>query len=152
MGRRIRWLGVVLILCFSLVMFQLVNVQFRQANALNDQAHNPRVIALKYTQTRGDVLAADGTILAQSTKTNNGLYKYQRSYPTKELFAQIVGYDSYIYGLSEGGAAVRPVPHAAQGVGQDHRPALEPAIGRRRRHADRVAVTAAARAAAAGGA
>lgn len=100
MGRRIRWLGVILILCFGLVLVQLVNVQFRQANALNSASANPRQVALKYSQTRGDILAADGSILAESVPTTSGLYKYQRVYPTKELFAQIVGYDSLIYGLS----------------------------------------------------
>jgi peptidoglycan glycosyltransferase len=100
MGRRIRWLGVVLIVCFTLVMLQLVNVQFRQANALDDAAHNPRVIAERYTETRGAILAGDGSVLAQSLATKSGLYKYQRDYPTKSLFADIVGYDSYIYGMS----------------------------------------------------
>ena len=31
MGRRIRWMGLVMILCFALVLVQLANLQFRQA-------------------------------------------------------------------------------------------------------------------------
>ena len=34
MGRRIRWMGLVMILCFALVLVQLANLQFRRANEL----------------------------------------------------------------------------------------------------------------------
>ena len=43
MGRRVRWLGVVLVLCFALVIVQLVNIQFRQASALANSPNNPRI-------------------------------------------------------------------------------------------------------------
>ena len=41
MGRRIRWLGVVLVLCFALVIVQLINIQFRQASALGQLPGEP---------------------------------------------------------------------------------------------------------------
>ncbi len=104
MGRRVRWVGVVLILCFGLVIAQLVNIQFHRAGALNAMATNPRNIATHLDNQRGQILAADGTVLAKSVPTNagTGQYKYQRVYPTAtaNLFASVVGYDSFTYGTS----------------------------------------------------
>ena len=53
MGRRIRWLGLVLLLCFALIVVQLVNIQFRRAPALAGSPNNPRVAAKKYNNLRG---------------------------------------------------------------------------------------------------
>ena len=69
MGRRIRWLGVVLLAGFALVIVQLVNIQFRQAGALANSPNNPRIAAQKYDNARGTITAADGTVLAKSVKT-----------------------------------------------------------------------------------
>jgi peptidoglycan glycosyltransferase len=98
MGRRIRWLGIVMILVFGLVLAQLVNIQFRKASALAGSPDNPRNAQLHLANNRGAILAADGTVLAKSVKATQGSYTYQRVYPTGSLFSQIVGYDSSLYG------------------------------------------------------
>jgi len=103
MGRRIRWLGVVLILCFTLVLVQLVNVQFRRASALANSPSNPRNQVDKYNNQRGLILAADGSILAQSVKSVSGPWHYTRVYPggaNAALYSSIVGYDSIYLGTS----------------------------------------------------
>ena len=103
MGRRIRWLGLVIVVCFALVLLQLVNIQVRQGNALADNPNNPRNAPVPlFDQPRGRILAADGTPLAYSASTPKGPYKYQRVYPaqTASLFSGIVGYDSLFYGTS----------------------------------------------------
>ncbi|MGH9091649.1 MAG: penicillin-binding transpeptidase domain-containing protein [Acidimicrobiales bacterium] len=103
MGRRIRWMGLVLILCFALVILQLVNVQFRQASALNASQYNGRNTSQRLDNQRGLIFAATGTVIAQSKKNPNakaGTYKYYRTYPTGTLFSGVVGYDSYFYGTS----------------------------------------------------
>ena len=41
MGRRIRWLGVIMVVCFGLVIVQLVNIQLVKAKALPDVAVQP---------------------------------------------------------------------------------------------------------------
>jgi peptidoglycan glycosyltransferase len=99
-GRRIRWLGVVMLLCFGLVVVQLVNIQFVRAKALANSPYNPRVSTLKYDNLRGNIYASDGTLLAQSLKATTGLYHYMRVYPHGPLFAGITGYDSLEYGTS----------------------------------------------------
>jgi peptidoglycan glycosyltransferase len=102
MGRRIRWLGVILVLCFALVIVQLVNIQFRQASALANSANNPRIAAKKFDNERGTIMAADDTVLAKSVKTNSSssTYNYEREYPDGPLFAGITGYDSIYFGTS----------------------------------------------------
>ena len=103
MGRRIRWLGLVLILCFTLVLLQLVNVQFRKAAALAHDPNNPRNQVDKYDNQRGLILAADGTVLAKSVKSPNGPWQYERVYPggsAASLYSSVVGYDSLEYGTS----------------------------------------------------
>ncbi len=100
MGRRIRLLGVAFIVAFSLLMAQLVNVQFRMAPQLVSSPSNPRNEVLAFDNQRGYILAADGSVLAQSVKTNQGAYHYMRRYPQGSLYAQIVGYSSLYLGTS----------------------------------------------------
>jgi peptidoglycan glycosyltransferase len=116
MGRRIRWLGIVLILCFGLVLGQLVNIQFRRASALASSPDNPRNSQLHLDNNRGAILAADGTVLARSVRATAGAYHYQREYPLGSLTAQIVGYDSLIYGTSG-------IEYQYNNYLQSHRPA-----------------------------
>ena len=124
MGRRIRWLGVVLAVCFGLVLAQLVNIQMRQAHALDASPTNPRVAANQYYNLRGDILAANGEILARSAKApkGSGSYAYMRQYPTGSLFSQIVGFDSPFYGTngveSEYNRWLVPHSQSPQNLGQ----------------------------------
>ncbi len=99
MERRIRWLGIFLVVCFIALFVQLNNIQILKAHALSTSQHNPRVIAVERNDPRGDILSADGVVLASSIPSS-GYYRYQRTYNplTAVLFSQIVGYDSIIYG------------------------------------------------------
>jgi penicillin-binding protein A len=99
MERRIRRLGIFMILCFIVLFVQLNNIQIFKANELANSSNNPRVIAAARDQPRGEILSADGVVLAQSVPSD-GIYKYQRVYnpDTASLFSQIVGYDSLNYG------------------------------------------------------
>ena len=99
MERRIRWLGVFLVLCFIALFLQLNNIQILKAHALSTASNNPRNLELERNDPRGDILSADGVVLASSIPSS-GYYRYQRTYNpfTAVLFSQIVGYDSIIYG------------------------------------------------------
>jgi penicillin-binding protein A len=101
MGRRIRWVGVFMVVCFGLVIVQLVNVQFVKAHQLANSPNNPRVAVLKYNNPRGTIYAAGGTVLAKSVRATPGTYNYPyhyiRQYPDGPLYAGIVGYDSPLY-------------------------------------------------------
>src|ERR1700733_13307495 len=103
MGRRIRWLGVIMVVCLGLVVAQLVNIQLVKAKQLQSSPFNPRIASLKYVNPRGSIYAADGTVLAESIKTPAGSdasgyhYQYVRQYPQGPLYAGITGYDSALY-------------------------------------------------------
>jgi penicillin-binding protein A len=101
MGRRIRWLGVIMVACLGLVIVQLVNIQLVKAKSLSTSPENPRVAVLSNDNARGTIYAADGTVLAQSVPTPAGTkdyrYNYVREYPQGPLFAGITGYDSALY-------------------------------------------------------
>ena len=101
MGRRIRWLGIVMLICFGLVIFQLVNIQFVKAKSLAASPSNPQVAVLANQNGRGAIYAADGTVLAKSVPTPAGTkdyrYNYVRQYPQGPLYAGITGYDSALY-------------------------------------------------------
>ncbi len=103
MGRRIRWLGLVLILCFTLILLQLVNIQVRQASSLNASSENPRNITKQYDNNRGMIRAANGAVLAKSVKVPGAgpdTDQYYRTYPTGTLFSGIVGYSSKFRGTA----------------------------------------------------
>ncbi|MDA8360295.1 MAG: penicillin-binding transpeptidase domain-containing protein [Actinomycetota bacterium] len=96
MGRRIQWLGVGLMVCFALIVLQLVNIQVRQAPRLNATPKNPRNAAAHFDNLRGDILAANGQILAESVQApkTSSTYEYVRYYPQGSLYSQVVGYTS----------------------------------------------------------
>jgi penicillin-binding protein A len=103
-GRRIRWLGVVMVISFALVIVQLANIQFRQASALANSPFNPRIAAKSLDNQRGTITASDGTVLAHSVKTTvpssvDPLH-YTREYPDGPLYGGITGYDSRYLGTS----------------------------------------------------
>ncbi len=102
MERRIRLLGVFIVLCFIALFLQLNNVQVLKANSLANSPNNPRVVAVQHSQPRGSILSSDGVMLASSVPTTSGSYKYKRVYNpyTAVLFSQIVGYDSEIEGMT----------------------------------------------------
>jgi len=105
MERRIRRLGIFMVLCFLALFIQLNNIQIFKANSLANNQNNPRVLAVARSQTRGSILSEDGTVLASSVLAPPGsIYKYQRVYNpnTASLFAQIIGFDSIRYGNFRG--------------------------------------------------
>ena len=99
MGRRIRWLGVILLLAFALVIAQLVNIQKVKAPSLQASAFNPRNQAKSFDNNRGNIYASDGTLLADSVKSQAASpHEYLRQYPQGSLYSQVVGYASPYYG------------------------------------------------------
>jgi penicillin-binding protein A len=105
MERRIRRLGIFMVLCFVALFIQLNNIQVFKADSLANNPNNPRVQLVVRSQTRGSILSADGVTLASSQLAPKGsIYKYERVYDpyTATLFAQIVGFDSIKYGNFRG--------------------------------------------------
>jgi penicillin-binding protein A len=100
-NRRIRYLGALVVVCLSLVIAQLVNIQLVKAPALQTSANNPRNAGENADNQRGKIFAADGTLLAQSVRSGSaGSYDYLRQYPEGSLYSQVVGYASTEYGTA----------------------------------------------------
>lgn len=94
MDHRIRWVGGLMLVCFVLLFLQLNNIQVRQATALNAKSNNsPQVQVNLFTKPRGEILSADGYVLAESVPTRDR-YHWRRVYPklTARAFSGITGY------------------------------------------------------------
>ncbi len=99
MSRRLSVLASVILLLFVLIVAQSAWVQFFHAPALNASSENPRNAATNSTQyQRGEILAADGTVLAQSVATSSRVNPWRRIYPLGVLFSGVVGFTSTAQG------------------------------------------------------
>jgi peptidoglycan glycosyltransferase len=110
MNRRIRRLGVALVVLFGLLFFQISYLQvFASERIASNPANAARQIIAEYRVDRGRILSRDGVVLAQSAATTgNAAFLYQRSYPSGPLFAGVTGYYSRIYGRTELEQAMNP--------------------------------------------
>ncbi|CAB4871821.1 unannotated protein [freshwater metagenome] len=98
MTRRLGILGTVIALLFAVLVGQSAYIQFFHADALNNSSLNPRVSFAGLMQPRGDIVAADGTVLATSEAATSGVYPWRRSYPLGSLTSGVIGFSSAIYG------------------------------------------------------
>ena len=97
MNKQIRWVGIAMICLFTALFAQLNYLDVVRASSLDHNPLNTRLAAQKFSQKRGDILTADGVVLAHSDPTTDQ-FKWQRVYPQKDLFAGVTGYFSFTYG------------------------------------------------------
>jgi peptidoglycan glycosyltransferase len=102
MERRIRRLGIALVLLFTVLFAQLAYVQvFAADNIKNNPANFSRQLIAEYNVQRGKILTADGLVLAESVPAPDGSrYRFERWYPQGDLYGYITGFYSRIYGRS----------------------------------------------------
>ena len=102
MERRIRRLGIALVLLFTLLFGQLAYVQVFAADEIkNHPANFSRQLIAEYNVQRGKILTADGLVLAESVPAPEGSrYRFERRYPQGDLYGYITGFYSRIYGRS----------------------------------------------------
>jgi peptidoglycan glycosyltransferase len=98
MSRRLSKLATFILLLFVVVAAQAASIQYFRAPALDASPLNPRVNSVSTTSPRGQILAADGAILADSLPTTPSAQTYQREYPLGDLTAGVVGFISPFYG------------------------------------------------------
>ncbi|MDE3083381.1 MAG: hypothetical protein KGJ39_08195 [Acidobacteriota bacterium] len=97
MSRRLTVFAVVILLLFAAVAAQAINIQYFRAAALDASPLNPRISTASEQYPRGEIVAADGTVLAQSVPTS-GFYRYRRVYPMGSLTSGVVGFAGPSYG------------------------------------------------------
>ncbi len=99
MSRRLRVLATIILLLFAVIIAQSANIQFFRAPALNASPNNPRNSNPSNQFPRGEILAANGAVLAYSVKQNSSSFPYRRVYPDGSLTSGVVGYSSDYYGV-----------------------------------------------------
>jgi penicillin-binding protein A len=98
MSRRLSIVASGILVLFLVVALQAVNVQYVRSKSLNASNLNPRNITGSALYARGDIVAADGTILARSAPTTIGYSPWTRVYPLGSLTSGVVGFSSPSYG------------------------------------------------------
>jgi peptidoglycan glycosyltransferase len=99
MSRRLRILATIILLLFAVIVAQSANIQFFRAHALTTSANNPSNLNPSGQYPRGEILAANGAVLAFSAKQNSPYFPYRRVYPFGSLMSGVVGYSSPYYGV-----------------------------------------------------
>jgi penicillin-binding protein A len=98
MNRPIRAVAVTSMVIFAALMINLSYLYVGQQTYLNERPENRRVADARFAQDRGPIMVGN-TPIAKSTPVKDR-YKFQRSYTSGELYAQITGYYSYLYRTS----------------------------------------------------
>jgi peptidoglycan glycosyltransferase len=95
--RQIRRVGVVLMGLFVLLFLNLNYLQVVRRDSLANDPRNTRVAVRDFSRPRGQIISADGTVLAKSVPSGDA-FERQRQYPAGDLFGHITGFFSFSYG------------------------------------------------------
>jgi peptidoglycan glycosyltransferase len=95
--RQVKILGVVILACYAAAFVKLNQVQVLEASEYNDRPENTRAQLRDFNSPRGDIVTADGVVLATSEPRRADL-RFQRVYPEGDLYAHLTGYYSFLLG------------------------------------------------------
>jgi penicillin-binding protein A len=93
MNKPIRTISMFCMLLFLALMANATYLQYWQADALNEDARNRRIIQEAFSRERGPILVA-GDPVALSEESDDE-YEFQRTYPLPLRYAPITGWFSY---------------------------------------------------------
>ncbi|HRE01367.1 MAG TPA: penicillin-binding transpeptidase domain-containing protein, partial [Ilumatobacteraceae bacterium] len=101
MNKQIRRLAIALMVCYLALFVQLNRLQVLEREELATNTNNNRDEVRDFDKPRGQIVSADGVVLAQSVLATDSKYTYQRDYPTGDLFANVTGYLTFAYGSTK---------------------------------------------------
>ncbi|WP_353109832.1 penicillin-binding protein 2 [Gordonia sp. (in: high G+C Gram-positive bacteria)] len=102
MNRPIRNVAIAAIVMVIALLANATWIQVFRADELRNDTRNSRVLLDEYSRQRGLIVAADGTVIAESIPTDSR-FKYLRKYPTNpSAFAPVTGYFSFVYRADRG--------------------------------------------------
>ena len=102
MNKQIRRLAIALLACYLVLFVQLNVLAVGRQQELNADPRNNRQTERDFNRARGPIVAADGTVLARSVPTPRGdQFRYQREYPTGDLFGNVTGYYTFSFGSTQ---------------------------------------------------
>lgn len=91
MNKELKRVSTVVLLMFIALFVSTTIIQVFQSDALKKDPRNVRALDDTYSAQRGEILASDGSIIAQS-KPSTDEYKYQREYTSSKLYSAVTGY------------------------------------------------------------
>lgn len=98
MTLQIRRVATLMLVLFAVLFINLNVLQLLRADELANNPNNRRLLIREYEIQRGPIVAGDETI-ARSVATE-GTLKYEREYPSPELYAHVTGYYSFVLARS----------------------------------------------------
>jgi peptidoglycan glycosyltransferase len=96
-NRQVRRLAIAFLGLYGVLFVWLNVIQVVKAKTYDDNPINTRTQVRDYGKPRGQILSADGDVLARSVPADNSFGRV-REYPEGELFSQVTGYFSFAYG------------------------------------------------------
>jgi peptidoglycan glycosyltransferase len=102
MNRQIRRLAAAMIALY-VVLFAALNFwQVDRTEELASQPGNTRALIRRFNTPRGPIVTADGVVVARSVQApGNSDVRFQRQYPTGDLFAHVTGYHTFGLGSTQ---------------------------------------------------
>jgi peptidoglycan glycosyltransferase len=93
----IRRVGIAVTVLVLVLVGQLTYLQLIAADRLENDPRNVRNLIRDFSRPRGDIITADGQIVAESVPVDDE-FEFQRLYPEGPLYAQVSGYQSFVLG------------------------------------------------------
>lgn len=94
MNAAIRKLALTLAVIFAVLFVNLNYIQLGRSRDLSNDPRNRRLAMAEEGVRRGEIIAADGTVLAESVPTGDEDFPWRRTYPEGRLYGHITGYYS----------------------------------------------------------
>ena len=94
MNRQLRRVGTVVLLMFVALFTSTTIIQAVSVDQLNADPRNIRTLDDSYSVDRGEILDADGDVLAKSVPSKD-VFKYQRVYTNPTVYADVTGYFTF---------------------------------------------------------
>ncbi len=102
MNSQIKKLAAALLVLYVILFVQLNVLQVGRKEALDSHPNNNRQTIRDFNRPRGAIVTADGVVVARNIPTpGGGQYRYQREYPTGDLFTNVTGYFTYNFGSTQ---------------------------------------------------
>ena len=98
MNRPIRRVAIAALAMFAALLLNVSASYLVRTEALNNRAENRRASDAKFSQDRGPIMVGN-TPIARSEPVKSR-FRFQRVYPSGELYAPVTGYYSYQFGAS----------------------------------------------------
>ena len=102
MNKKIRQLAFGMMVLYVLLFAATNYWQVGRASDLNADPDNYRAIRREFDRPRGDIVTADGLVVAHSIPTPQGsTFPFRREYPLGTLYAGVTGYYSFGFGATQ---------------------------------------------------